>query len=289
MSPFSAASIGVQITNLPVYSQGRGTFVRAVLYLDAHALTFSTGGGGVKTATVDLVGLVFDSDGAQVQDISTGFDVTLEARAIEQVVPNGIVYTTRVPMEARWISVAVRRPRPPLWRDRCRGRVRAGAECDGRRVRALRARAARGSARRPGRPFESDASRWRRWTRSVSMRRVPPPCTRSRSTTPAPRSRPSRRCGAERTGWRAPGGNGGASARRRPPLCGRPPRACRRSRPRELRAPDRSDIQRPRAEKEEPGGGPAACVRCQTTIVASREQMPGLAVRPNDSRCGGQC
>ena len=97
-SPFSAATIGVQTTNLPAYSPGRGTFVRAVLHLDARALTFSTGTAGVKTATVDLVGLVFDSDGAQVHDISTGFDVTLDVQAIEQVVQDGIVYTVRVPI-----------------------------------------------------------------------------------------------------------------------------------------------------------------------------------------------
>lgn len=97
-SPFSAATIGVQTTNLPAYSPGRGTFVRAVLHLDARALTFSTSAAGARTATVDLVGLVFDSEGAQVHDISTGFDVTLEARAIEQVAQNGIVYTARVPI-----------------------------------------------------------------------------------------------------------------------------------------------------------------------------------------------
>lgn len=97
-SPFTAATIGVHTTNLPAYAPGRGTFVRAALHLDARALTFSTGAAGVKTATVDLVGLVFDSDGAQVHDISTGFDVTLDARAIEQVIQNGFVYTVRVPI-----------------------------------------------------------------------------------------------------------------------------------------------------------------------------------------------
>jgi VWFA-related protein len=99
MSPFSSASIGLHVTNLPAYSAERGTFVRSVLHLDGHALTFSTDGGGTKTATVDLVGLMFDSDGAQVQDVTTGFNVTLENRAVEQVMQDGLVYTTRVPIE----------------------------------------------------------------------------------------------------------------------------------------------------------------------------------------------
>lgn len=99
MSPFSAATIALHATNLPGYSPDRGLFVRTVLHLDAQVLTFSTGFGGIPTATVDLVGLVFDTDGAQVHDISTGFDVTLENRAAEQAMRQGLVYTVRVPIE----------------------------------------------------------------------------------------------------------------------------------------------------------------------------------------------
>ena len=99
MSPFSAATIAVHATNLPGYSPERGMFVRTVLHLDAHALTFSSNPSGTMTATVDLVGLVFDTDGAQVHDISTGFDVTLGNAAAEQAMKNGLVYTVRVPIE----------------------------------------------------------------------------------------------------------------------------------------------------------------------------------------------
>ena len=65
MSPFSAATIGLHATHLPGYSPERGMFVRTVLHLDARGLTFTTDAGGTRTATVDLVGLVFDSDGAR--------------------------------------------------------------------------------------------------------------------------------------------------------------------------------------------------------------------------------
>jgi hypothetical protein len=98
MSPFSAATIALHATNLPGYSPGRGMFVRTVLHLDAHALTFSTDASGTRSASADLVGLVFNSDGAQVDTISTGFDVTLETRAAEQGLQNGLVYTARVPI-----------------------------------------------------------------------------------------------------------------------------------------------------------------------------------------------
>ena len=98
ISTFSMATIPLHATHLPGYSPGRGMFVRTVLHVDAQALTFSTDAGGSRTATADLVGLVFDSEGAQVENISTGFDVTLENRAAEQVMKNGLVYTARVPI-----------------------------------------------------------------------------------------------------------------------------------------------------------------------------------------------
>ena len=99
MSPFSAATIAVHATNLPGYSRERGLFVRTVLHLEGHALTFSPSSDSTRTATADLVGLVFNTDGAQVHDVSTGFDVTLENRAAEQAMKNGLVYTVRVPIE----------------------------------------------------------------------------------------------------------------------------------------------------------------------------------------------
>jgi len=74
-------------------------FVRTVLHLDAQALAFSTDASGTRTASADLVGLVFNSDGVQIDSISTGFDVTLENAAAEQAIKNGLVYTARVPIE----------------------------------------------------------------------------------------------------------------------------------------------------------------------------------------------
>ena len=97
-SPFTAVTIGLHATNLPGYAPARGLFVRTVLHLDARALAFSTDASGTRTATVDLVGLVYDSDGAQVDTISTGFDVTLEPAAAEQALENGLVYSARVPI-----------------------------------------------------------------------------------------------------------------------------------------------------------------------------------------------
>jgi hypothetical protein len=99
MSPFSTRAIAVQATNLPGYSTWHGNFVRTVLHLDAQALTFVPDPAGGRTATIDLVGLAFNSDGVQVHEISTGFDVTLRDVAAEQALQSGLVYTARVPID----------------------------------------------------------------------------------------------------------------------------------------------------------------------------------------------
>jgi VWFA-related protein len=99
ISPFSATNLPVHATNLPGYAPGRGLFVRTVLHLDAQALAFSSEANGTRTATADLVGLVFNSDGVQVDSIATGFDVTLGVGAAEQAIKSGLVYTARVPIE----------------------------------------------------------------------------------------------------------------------------------------------------------------------------------------------
>ena len=98
ISPFSAAAIALRGTNLLGYSASRGMFVRTVLHLDAQALAFSSDANGTRTASADLVGLVFDSNGAQVDTISTGFDVTLQNAAAEQTIKSGLVYTALVPI-----------------------------------------------------------------------------------------------------------------------------------------------------------------------------------------------
>jgi hypothetical protein len=63
MSPFTDGTIELRATTLAGYSPQHGTFVRTVLHLDTRALSFSDAADGARTATVDLVGLVFDSDG----------------------------------------------------------------------------------------------------------------------------------------------------------------------------------------------------------------------------------
>jgi VWFA-related protein len=96
ISPFSETDLELRATTLPGYSPAEGTFLRALLHVDARALTFTDDDAGRKTASADVLGMVFDRDGTQVAHLSTGFSVALTNEAAEETLRDGLVYTLRI-------------------------------------------------------------------------------------------------------------------------------------------------------------------------------------------------
>jgi VWFA-related protein len=97
-SPFAATDIALHATTLPGYSPEQGTFVRALLHIDAGALTFVDSEGGKKTASADVLGMVFDQEGTEVAHLSTGFSVALTNDAAQEALRDGLAYTLRIPI-----------------------------------------------------------------------------------------------------------------------------------------------------------------------------------------------
>lgn len=97
-SPFAANGIALRATTLPGYSAERGTFVRALLHIDARPLTFTPGEGGRNTASVDVLGMVFDQDGTEVAHLSTGFTMGLTKDAADAALGDGLAYMLRIPI-----------------------------------------------------------------------------------------------------------------------------------------------------------------------------------------------
>jgi VWFA-related protein len=97
-SPFAATDIALRATTLPGYSAEKGTFVRALLHIDARPLTFVESEGGKKTASVDVLGMVFDQDGTEVAHLSTGFTMGLAKEAAEAALGDGLAYMLRIPI-----------------------------------------------------------------------------------------------------------------------------------------------------------------------------------------------
>lgn len=100
ISPFSETELELRATTLPGYSAEHGLFVRALLHIDARALTFSDGEGDKQSAAADVLGMVFDRDGTQVAHLSTGFSVGLARDAAEEALRDGLAYTLRIRIPA---------------------------------------------------------------------------------------------------------------------------------------------------------------------------------------------
>lgn len=97
-SPFASADIALRATTLPGYSRAQGTFVRALLHIDASGLSFVDGENGKKTAAADVLGMAFDQDGTEVAHLSTGFAVALTSDAKEEALRDGLAYALRIPL-----------------------------------------------------------------------------------------------------------------------------------------------------------------------------------------------
>jgi VWFA-related protein len=95
-SPFAATDIALRATTLPGYSPDKGTFVRALLHIDARPLTFVDSEDGKKTASVDVLGMVFDEDGTEVAHLTTGFSMRLTSEAAQAAVGDGLAYMLRI-------------------------------------------------------------------------------------------------------------------------------------------------------------------------------------------------
>jgi VWFA-related protein len=98
ISPFTASDIAVQTTLLPGFAPDRGLFIRALLHIDARALTFAKGADEKTTASADVLGMVFDRDGTEVAHLSTGFEAALTDAAAEDALRDGLAYTLRIPI-----------------------------------------------------------------------------------------------------------------------------------------------------------------------------------------------
>ena len=97
-SPFQATEIALRATTLPGYEPEAGMFVRTLLHIDAHALTFADTTDGKKEASADVLGMAFDQEGTEVAHLSTGFVVALTPAATEEALRDGLAYNLRIPI-----------------------------------------------------------------------------------------------------------------------------------------------------------------------------------------------
>src|SRR5262249_40671431 len=98
-SPFSTGDVRVRLTTLFSNAEKQGSYINAMVYIDAHDLTFKEEPGGLHTGRIDLVAMTFDADGQKVEGIDRTWEFRFTDKRYEEILKNGLVYSAHVPVK----------------------------------------------------------------------------------------------------------------------------------------------------------------------------------------------
>src|SRR5580692_9238913 len=92
-SPFGDNQIHVRLTTLFAQSPAVGSFVDAMLHVDAKDLKFTDQPDGWHKAVIDVAAVTFGEDGQPVDSSSKTFTLQFKDAAYQNALQNGLVYT----------------------------------------------------------------------------------------------------------------------------------------------------------------------------------------------------
>jgi VWFA-related protein len=112
MSPFGADEVGVRLTALfNNNAPASGSFVRALLHVDANSLTFADAPDGWHKVVMDVGGMIFGDNGQVVAEQRRTHTLTLRGETYERALRDGLDFTLDLPVKkpgAYQARVAVR-------------------------------------------------------------------------------------------------------------------------------------------------------------------------------------
>jgi VWFA-related protein len=110
-SPFGENQIHVRLTTLFAQSPTTGSFVDAMLFVDAKDLKFTDQPDGWHKAVIDVQAVTFGEDGQAVDSSSKSYTLQYKDAAYQNALKNGIVYNLQQPVKkpgAYQLRVALR-------------------------------------------------------------------------------------------------------------------------------------------------------------------------------------
>ena len=98
-SPFGASDVHLRLTSLFANDATNGSYMRSLLHIDTHDLTFKDAPGGVHEAAFDIVAMTF-GDTSEVADY-TGqtYTIQLPEQDYQRALRQGLVYNVTVPIK----------------------------------------------------------------------------------------------------------------------------------------------------------------------------------------------
>jgi VWFA-related protein len=98
-SPFATSDVRIRLTTLFSQNQKEQPLINALLFIDAHDLSFVEEPDGTRTSQVDIAAVTFDVNGRQVDGASKTWKFRVPKNSYQDVLKNGIVYSIHVPIK----------------------------------------------------------------------------------------------------------------------------------------------------------------------------------------------
>lgn len=92
MSPFAVNDVRLTMNTVFTHDQKSGNLLRAFLHIDAADLGFNDAQGGQSSSNIDLMAVVFDSNGNKIDEISKSQILTVPTASLEKIHKKGIAF-----------------------------------------------------------------------------------------------------------------------------------------------------------------------------------------------------
>ncbi|HEY0170287.1 MAG TPA: VWA domain-containing protein, partial [Pyrinomonadaceae bacterium] len=99
-SPLASGSIGLTLTPLFGNDAQTGSYVRALIHVDARALKFTEEPGGFRKASVEVLAVTLGESGKPLDSANGVETVRVGASDYERLLANGLRYTLKVPVKS---------------------------------------------------------------------------------------------------------------------------------------------------------------------------------------------
>jgi VWFA-related protein len=98
-SPFGATGVHLQLTSLFANDAKAGSFMRSILHIDAHDLTFTEEPNNIHKCVFDVLSMTFGDNGVPIDQSGRTYTMQLPEELYKRAQRDGLVYYVTVPVK----------------------------------------------------------------------------------------------------------------------------------------------------------------------------------------------
>ena len=98
-SPLAASGVSTRLTAFFGNDQRSGSFMRTLLYVDAHDVTFASEPNGWKKLVLDVAAVTFGENGQIVDEFNRTHTIRTGGETLQEILKNGLVYSADIPVK----------------------------------------------------------------------------------------------------------------------------------------------------------------------------------------------